>query len=296
MPGVTYDSRMVLTRFGFHFSSVSYEGVKESDLFGRIMETAQAAEASGFDSIWVPDHVHQNQIGGGPGGPMLEAYTLLGALATATQKVMLGSMVSPVTFRNPALLAKTVTTLDVVSSGRAILGIGAAWDSAEHHAYGLDFPPTPEREDRLEETAALCRQMLSAPTTSYDGRHYATEGAWNVPRPVQDRVPILIGGGGERRTLGAVARYADACNLFGDPSTLAHKLGVLSSHCERIGRDPSEISSSFSVFPPDDPKELVSVVSERFAVGMQGVVLFGGSCPSPDTVRIWGEALQEAFG
>src|SRR5271154_4146435 len=188
---------MTLTRFGFHFSSISYEGVDERGLFQRISETAMAAESAGFDSIWVPDHVHQNRIGGGPSGPMLEAYTLLAGLATKTESVLLGSLVTPVTFRHPALLAKVVTTLDVISGGRAVLGIGAAWDTEEHAAYGIDFPGTSEREDRLEEAVVICRELFSVSPASYDGAHYQVTEAWNAPRPIQDRIPILIGGGGE---------------------------------------------------------------------------------------------------
>jgi F420-dependent oxidoreductase-like protein len=286
---------MALTRFGFHFSSVSYEGIDERGLFTRIAETAVAAESAGFDSIWVPDHVHQNRIGGGPSGPMLEAYTLLAALATKTDHVLLGSLVTPVTFRNPALLAKVVTTLDVVSDGRAVLGIGAAWDTEEHNAYGLEFPGTAEREDRLEEAVVLCREMFTSRPATHEGAHYHLTDAWNSPRPIQDHVPILIGGGGERRTLATAARYGDACNFFGDPEVVRHKLEVLAEHCSRLGRDRSEISTSSALFAPGSEQEVVDQVGERLAAGVDGVVLFGGSCPSPETLTTWGTALHAAF-
>lgn len=287
---------MALTRFGLHFSSTSYPGVGSAQLFDRIVDAAQAAEAAGFDSIWVPDHAHQNDIGGGPSGPMLEAYTLLGALASKTERALLGSLVSPVTFRSPSLFAKTIATLDVVSHGRAILGIGAAWDTGEHTAYGIDFPPIKEREERLEEAVVIARDMLAGQPVSYRGQHYHLDGAWNSPQPVQTKVPILIGGAGERRTLALVARYADASNFFGDAATLTHKLGVLKQHCERVGRDFSEITTTSGLFPPEDVDELCRQVAERFATGIDGIVLFGRDCPSPETIAAWGAALQREFG
>ena len=287
---------MTLTRFGFHFSSMSYDDLDGRGLFDRIADTAVAAESAGFDSIWVPDHVHQNRIGGGPTGPMLEAYTLLAGLATRTRRVLLGSLVTPVTFRQPALLAKQVTTLDVVSGGRAVLGIGAAWDVEEHEAYGFDFPGSAERQDRLEEAIVVCRELFTSSPASYEGAHYHLREAWNSPRPIQARIPILVGGGGEHRTLATVAKYADACNVFGEPEDVRHKLEVLAAHCARIGRDATEIATTCGLFPPDNEQELVDQVGERLAVGVEGVVLFGGACPSPETLTSWGGALQKSFG
>jgi F420-dependent oxidoreductase-like protein len=176
---------------------------------------------------------------------MLEAYTLLGALAARTSKVSLGTMVTGVTYRNPALLAKQVTTLDIVSAGRAILGIGAAWNEDEHEGYGFEFPPVGERLDRLEEALQVCRAMFAEQHPSFSGRHYRIQEALNFPRPLRrDGIPILVGGSGERRTLALVARYADACNLFGDVPTIRHKLDVLERHCEAIGRDPATITKT----------------------------------------------------
>src|SRR5271155_1082704 len=193
---------MTLTRFGYHFASTSYQDLDGRSLFDRIAEVAVAAESAGFDSIWVPDHVHQNRIGGGPSGPMLEAYTLLAGLATKTDTVLLGSLVTPVTFRHPALLAKVVTTLDVISGGRAVLGIGAAWYDVEHEGLGFDFPAAPERLDRLEEALQICRAMFTEEAPSFTGTYYRIHEARNVPPPVQPGgPPILIGGGGEKRTL-----------------------------------------------------------------------------------------------
>jgi F420-dependent oxidoreductase-like protein len=236
---------MGVTRFGLQIPNFTYAGVPDEDLFSRVAEIAGAAEDSGFDSVWVMDHFYQIENVGPRTDPMLEAYTLLGALAARTSKVSLGTMVSGVTYRNPALLAKQVTTLDIVSAGRAILGIGAAWNEVEHTGYGFEFPPVQERLDRLEEALQVCRAMFAEQAPSFSGRHYRIQEALNLPRPLRrDGIPILVGGGGERRTLALVARYADACNLFGDVSTIRHKLSVLERHCEAIGRDPATITKT----------------------------------------------------
>jgi alkanesulfonate monooxygenase SsuD/methylene tetrahydromethanopterin reductase-like flavin-dependent oxidoreductase (luciferase family) len=163
-------------------------------------------------------------------------------VAARTSRISLGALVTGVTYRNPAFLAKVVTTLDIVSSGRAILGIGAAWNDAESDAYGYDFPRTAERFDRLEDALKICRSMLRQPQSTIHGKVARVDGAWNVPQPIQPGGPkILIGGGGERKTLRLTARYADLWNGFGDPATVHHKLEVLREHCEAVGRDPKEI-------------------------------------------------------
>jgi F420-dependent oxidoreductase-like protein len=286
---------MALTRFGFHFSSTSYPEISSGALFGQILDVARAAEDSGFDSLWVPDHVHQNPIGGGPSGPMLEAYLLLAALAARTSTPLLGSVVSPVTFRLPSVFAKTIASLDVISGGRAVLGIGAGWDTAEHAAYGVPFPSTSERFERLEEALEITKVMLSGEPASYTGEHYAIEDAWNAPQPIQSQIPVLVGGGGERKTLRLAARFGDACNVFGEPEAIAHKLDVLRQHCEDVGRDYSEITTTCGIMPPDDPDEVVRLVAARHEVGIDGVILFGASAPSAATVAAWGAALHKAF-
>jgi len=211
-------------------------------MFDRVAETAQAAEESGFDSFWVMDHYHQIGAVGRETEPMLEAYTLLSGVAARTSRISLGAMVTGVVYRNPAFLAKVVTTLDVVSSGRAVLGIGAAWNQAEAEAYGYDWPGVAERFDRLEDTLKICRAMFSQPQATVEGRHHSVRGALNIPQPVQPGGPkIMIGGGGERRTLRLVAQYADMWNGFGDADTVRHKLEVLEAHCREVGRDPAEI-------------------------------------------------------
>jgi F420-dependent oxidoreductase-like protein len=238
-------AREPVTRLGLQIPNFTYPGVPDADLFDRVARIATTAEESGFDSVWVMDHFYQIGMMGPPTNAMLESSTLLAALAGRTSRAKLGAMVTGVTYRNPALLAKIVTTLDVLSSGRAILGIGGAWNEDEHRGYGFDFPPPRERLDRLEEAVQICRAMFREETASFSGAHYRIEGALNFPRPIQPGGPrILIGGSGERRTLRLVARYADACNLFGDVETIRGKLDVLRRHCDDVGRDPAEITKT----------------------------------------------------
>lgn len=236
---------MPLTRFGFQIPVFSLPGVPDAALFERVAALATTAEDSGFDSLWVMDHFVQIGQMGPPEQPMLEAYTTLAALAARTRRAKLGTLVTGVTYRNPALLAKVVTTLDVVSAGRAVLGIGAAWFEGEHCAYGFEFPSVRERMERLEETLVICKAMFTEERPSFEGRHHRIEGALNVPRPVTPGgPPILVGGGGERRTLRLVAEHADACNVFGDAATVRHKLDVLEAHCADVGRDPGEVTKT----------------------------------------------------
>jgi F420-dependent oxidoreductase-like protein len=234
-----------VTTFGLQLPSFTFPDVPDDRLFDRITEIAQAAESSGFDSFWVMDHYHQIRNIGPASDPMLEAYTLLGAVAARTSRVKLGAMVTGVTYRNPAFLAKVVTTLDVISSGRAILGIGAAWNDEESIAYGYDWPSTAERFERLEDTLQICRLMFTQPRSTFHGKRHHIEDAYNIPQPVQPGGPkILIGGGGEKKTLRLVAQYADMWNGFGDPDTIRHKIQVLGEHCADVGRDPSEITKT----------------------------------------------------
>jgi F420-dependent oxidoreductase-like protein len=229
-----------LIRFGYQVPRVS-AAVPGDRLFEHLARVCELAERSGFDSVWAMDHVMLS--GDGMRDPMPEAYTLLSALAGRTERVRLGTLVAPVTFREPALLAKIVTTLDVISGGRAVLGVGAGWNEDEHRRYGLPFPALPERMRRLEDTLAIARAMFHDELASHRGHHRSIDDAVNSPRPLRGAIPILVGGDGERRTLALVARYADACNLtVGDPADVRHKLGVLDRHCEAIGRDPASIT------------------------------------------------------
>jgi F420-dependent oxidoreductase-like protein len=231
-----------MVHLGLQLPSFTFPDVPDDRLFERIAEIARAAEDAGFDSFWVMDHYHQIASVGPATDPMLEAYTVLSAVAARSSRIQLGAMVTGVTYRNPAFLAKVVTTLDIVSSGRAILGIGAAWNDEESLAYGYPWPSPTERFQRLEDALRICRSMFTQQESTVHGTIHHVESAINVPQPVRPGgPPILVGGGGERKTLRLTARYADMWNGFGDIPTIQHKLDVLSEHCTTEGRDRSEI-------------------------------------------------------
>jgi F420-dependent oxidoreductase-like protein len=231
-------------RLGFQIPNFTFGG-PDDQIFDRVTELAQAAEESGFDSVYVMDHFYQLPAMGGPDQPMLEAYTTLGALGARTSTVKLGALVGGVTYRNPSLVAKAATTLDVITKGRAILGLGAAWFDVEHEGLGFEFPPVRERMDRLEEALQIIRAMFREEKPTFAGRHYRIHEARNVPRPIQPGgPPIMIGGGGERRTLRIVAKYGDITNLFGDADAIRQKLEVLRHHCEDVGRNYADIVKS----------------------------------------------------
>src|SRR5260221_2668781 len=231
-----------MVRFGLQIPNFSF-GVRDDELFGRVVELARVADETGYDSVWVMDHLYQLPPLGGPAQPMLESYTTLGALAASTSRVSLGALVTGVTYRNPALLAKIVTTLDVISGGRAVLGIGAAWYDVEHEGLGFDFPGTRERLDRLEEATQICRLMVTQTAPSFEGRYYKIHEARSVPRPIRPQgIPIMGGGGGEKRTLRIAAQHADMCNFFGNAEETRHKVEVLRQHCKDVGRDFGEVT------------------------------------------------------
>jgi F420-dependent oxidoreductase-like protein len=230
-------------RLGLHIPNFTWKGGPTA-LRQRLAEVAHLGEQAGFDRISVMDHVWQIGPLGPPEHEMLEAYTTLGYLAGKTERVKLLTVVTAVVYRDPGLLAKAVTTLDVLSGGRAMLGIGAAWNEDEARGLGLLFPSTTERFERLEEALQICLQMWSENDGPYDGKHYQLARTLNSPQPLsRPHPPILIGGAGERKTLRMVARYADACNIFDTPE-LAQKLDVLREHCSREGRDYSEIEKT----------------------------------------------------
>jgi F420-dependent oxidoreductase-like protein len=229
--------------FGLHLPSYTFPGTPPEKAFERIVEQARTADEAGFSLVSVMDHLHQIAGVGSPDEPMLESYSVLSALARETKRVRLGTLVTGVTYRNPALLAKIVTTLDVISGGRAIYGIGAAWNESEHVAFGYQFPAVKERMDRLEEALAIARSMFTERQSSFDGRYSRVENVYNVPRPIQPKGPrILVGGGGEQRTLRIAARYADMTHWFPlGLEVLKRKTEILAGYCEEIGRDPSTI-------------------------------------------------------
>ena len=227
---------------GVHYATFTHPGGPEA-IGPRLAATARAAEAVGCSDLTVMDHWFQMERWLSAEDPMLEGYTTLGFLAGRTERITLGLLVTGVTYRHPGLLAKTVATLDVLSGGRARLGLGAAWYEREHLALGVPFPPLAERFERLEETLQICLQMWSDDDGPYEGRHYRLAETLCVPRPVQrPRPPIMLGGSGERKTLRLVARYADAANLYSfPPDELRRRLSVLDGHCETEGRDPATV-------------------------------------------------------
>jgi F420-dependent oxidoreductase-like protein len=318
-----------LPTFGLQLPSFTFEGLPDDRMFERVAETTVAAEASGFDSFWVMDHYHQIGSMGAPDEPMLEAYTLLGAVAARTSRIKLGAMVTGVTYRNPAFLAKVVTTLDIASSGRAILGIGAAWNEDESRAYGYDWPSVSERFERLEDAVQICRSMFTQPRTTFHGARYHVEEALNIPQPVQPGGPrILIGGGGERKTLGLAARYADMWNWYGDADAMRGKIAVLAERCAEVGRDPSEIHKTRLgpiVVSADravvdrrvaavkaargldddgmaktvvwgDPDRVEQGVQRFLDAGLDGLIFNMPTGSTPEDVALAGTILRERFG
>jgi F420-dependent oxidoreductase-like protein len=230
-------------RLGLHVPDYSWPG-GPPQLGHHLADIAQAAEDAGFDRLSVMDHVWQIHTVGPKERDMLEAYTTLGYLAAHTSRISLLALVTGAVYRPPGLLAKMVTTLDVLSGGRAWLGIGAAWNEDESRGLGLPFPPTAERFERLEETLRICLQMWSGDESAFHGHHYRLDRTLNSPQSLQrPHPPILIGGSGERKTLRLVAQYAQACNLFPGPD-LSRKLDVLRAHCEQLGRDYDDIEKT----------------------------------------------------
>jgi len=233
-------------KLGLHIADFTWDGGPAA-LGQQLGDVAARAEQAGFDRVSVMDHVWQIGNLGPPEHEMLEAYTALGYLAAKTERVRLLTVVTAVVYREPGLLAKAVTTLDVLSGGRAMLGIGAAWNEEEARGLGLSFPSTAERFERLEEALQICKQMWSEDDGPFEGEHYRLERTLNSPQALsRPHPPILIGGAGERKTLRLVAEYADACNIFDTPE-LAHKLQVLRDHCDRLGRDYAQIEKTAQV-------------------------------------------------
>jgi F420-dependent oxidoreductase-like protein len=246
---------------GIHFINFTLPGSPDS-LAPTLAATARAADEGNCSTFTLMDHWFQMEGFATAHDPMLEGYTALGFLAGQTSRINLGLMVTGVTYRHPGLLAKTVTTLDVLSGGRATLGIGAAWYEREHRALGVPYPPTAERFERLEEALRICLQMWSPDEGPFEGKHYRLAETICQPPPISAPHPrILVGGMGERKTLRLVAQYADACNLFArDVEQVTHKLRVLDEHCAAVGRDPAQIQRTIigSGDPIDNPSQFLS--------------------------------------
>jgi F420-dependent oxidoreductase-like protein len=286
---------MGLLRLGVSLASVSSTTERQTPLFAQVVELALAAEAGGFDSLFMPDHLQQNRVGGGATQPMPEAYVLLGAVAAQTRTIRLGALVTPVTFRHPSVLAKMITTLDVISDGRAILGIGAGWDADEHQSFGLPFPNLGQRMEMLEEAVVVCKALLVEETPTVNGKWFSLNNSFNVPRPIQSTIPILIGGGGENRTLKLTAKYANIANFIGnDLEVVRRKLKVLQEHCDTIGRDYGEITKTVFILPSNNPSDLAAEVAQLQDVGVEGVVI-GDTMSDAEELLKTGQLLRNAF-
>jgi F420-dependent oxidoreductase-like protein len=229
-------------RLGLQIPNFSY-GTSVAELFPAVKAQAQEAEAAGFDTVLLMDHFYQLPGLGEPDEPMLEAYTALGALATATERVQLSTLVTGNTYRNPTLLAKVLTTLDVISAGRAILGIGAGWFELEHRQLGFEFGTFTQRFEKLEEALQIIVPMVHGDRPTFSGKWYRTESAINEPR-YRDHIPIMLGGSGEKKTFRLAARYADHLNIIADIAELPGKLDVLRQRCDEIDRDPATLETS----------------------------------------------------
>jgi F420-dependent oxidoreductase-like protein len=305
--------------FGLHLHNLTFPGVAPERVFEHIVDLAQAAEGVGFDLVTLMDHFYQIGAPGSEHQPMLEAYATLAGIAARTERVHLGTLVSGVTYRNPALLAKTITTLDTISGGRAVLGLGAAWNELEHQGYGFDFPPIGERMDRLDEALTICRLMFTEDRPSFEGRHFRIDQALNVPRPIQPGGPkILVGGGGERRTLLIAAKHADMTHWFaGSLEHLQHKTEVLEAHCETVGRDPSTITKTMgapvlpvaseadakaalerilperrALLSPGTPEQSAERLAPYVEAGFTGFTFGNTMLPTVEQIELAGETLR----
>src|SRR5215813_15343559 len=288
-------------KIGLHIPQFTWPG-GAPELGPRLAEIARWADEAGVDRISVMDHVWQIGHNGPPEHEMLEAYTALGFLAAVTSRVKLLTMVTAVVYREPGLLAKALTTLDVLSGGRAILGIGAAWNEDESRGLGLFFPPTAERFERLEEAILICKQMWSGDEGPFDGKHYHLARTLNSPQALsRPRPPILIGGSGEKKTLRLVAQYADSCNINSlDPAVAAHKLDVLRQHCADLGRDYDEIEKTaqtrFNLGP--NGENVQQTIENLHALSELGFTVAHGSLinvSKPGTLDLFNEKIIPAL-
>lgn len=277
-------------KIGLQIPEFKWQGGTEK-LGATLADIAKTADAVGFSSIWVMDHYFQIEVIGPPEEPMLEGYSTLTYMAGVTENVQLGTMVTGIQYRHPGFLVKTVTGLDVLSGGRAILGIGAGWFERESTGLGFPFPPLGERFERLEETLQIATQMWKGDTSPINGKHYQLAEPINSPQAIsKPHPPIMIGGGGEKKTLRLVAQYGDACNLFGHigHDGLQHKFDVLKDHCDDVGRDYNEIEKTILVpmpmyGPEVDPSKLIEACEGWAKLGVQQAIL--SAVPNIDQIK-----------
>jgi F420-dependent oxidoreductase-like protein len=310
-------------RLGLQIPNFNFPEVSEDQLFEKLADIATTAESSGIDTVLVMDHLHQIRGVGPPENWMLEGNTILAGLAARTERVNLSLLVGATTYRNPALHAKATTTLDILSGGRAIHGIGAGWNVDEATAYGYDFPSLKVRFERLEDHLNIARAMFSESPATYEGTHHSITDAFNNPQPIRGDIPIMIGGSGEKKTLRMVAQYADASNFFGDAERIRHLVGVLEGHCERLGRDIGEITKTrlgtivvaekhddaqalfdqireMSGMPADrlatwivgDPDTVAEKCGELLDAGLDGLIFNSPTVHDPETVQLIGQTLS----
>jgi F420-dependent oxidoreductase-like protein len=259
---------------------------RPNQLWEEALELAVHAERTGWDGVWFADHFMPNTPDAK--GDTLECWAVLTAFATTVPRVRLGSLVCGNTYRHPAVLAKTAATVDVISGGRLVLGIGAGWQENEHRKYGIDFFDVPARLARLEEACAVIRALTTTERATFSGRFYQLDDAPSEPKPVQARLPLLVGGGGEKVTMRIAARHADEWNTWGNPGVLGHKIGVLRHHCEDLGRDPAEIRVSAQALVTFDE---APDVDER----MRSRVLTGPSAALVESMGAYAEAGVDEF-
>jgi F420-dependent oxidoreductase-like protein len=251
----------VTIKLGLQIPNFSY-GTGVAELFPTVIAQAQEAEAAGFDAVFVMDHFYQLPGIGTPDQPMLEAYTALGGLATATERVQLGTLVTGNTYRNPTLLAKAITTLDVISQGRAVLGIGTGWFELEHQQLGYDFGTFTDRFNKLDEALQIILPMIKGERPTFSGKYYRTEEAMANPR-FRDHIPLMIGGSGEKKTIPLAAKYFDHLNIIAGFDTLPHKVQVVKENCEKIDRDPATLETSTLVFTVVDENITLDMIPDN---------------------------------
>lgn len=298
-------------RLGFQIPNFSY-GTGVENLFPTVIAQAQEAETAGYDSLFVMDHFYQLPMLGTPDQPMLEAYTALGALATATERLQLGTLVTGNTYRNPALLAKVITTLDVVSGGRAVLGIGTGWFQLEHEQLGFEFGTFTDRFHRLDEALQIILPMIKGERPTFAGTWCQASEAMANPR-FRDHIPLLIGGSGEKKTFALAARHFDHLNIIASLDELPRKMEALKARCDEAGRDPATLETSLMLTVIIDenfdqsranprmvagsPAQIADQVQDRILdVGVGGVIINLPNGHVPGMITTAAEALRPLFG